>query len=225
MKLIKEGKTKDVYELPDGNILFQLKDDATGTDGVFDPGANTVGLTIEGLGKKSLELTKYFFEKFNALGIPTQYISCDLDAATMTARPAELFKGGGLEVICRLKAFGRFISRYGGYINEGAKLDYLVEFTLKDDGRGDPPAAKDTLIMLGIITNDEFDAVKELAKKITKVIERDLADKGLELFDIKLEFGKIGGQIALIDEISGGSMRVFHDGRPVDPMDIGSYLL
>ena len=223
MKLIKEGKTKDVYELPDGNILFQLKDDATGTDGVFDPGANTVGLTIEGLGKKSLELTKYYFEKLNALGIPTQYISCDLEAATMTARPAELFKGG-LEVICRLKAFGSFIKRYGGYINEGKELDYLVEFTLKDDDRGDPPAAKDTLVMLGIITDDEFESVRELAKKITKVIRQDLTEKGLELFDIKLEFGKIGGKIALIDEISGGSMRVFHNGNPVEPMDIGSYL-
>ena len=44
MKLVYKGKTKDVYELEDGNYLLQFKDDVTGENGVFDPGANTVGL-------------------------------------------------------------------------------------------------------------------------------------------------------------------------------------
>lgn len=60
MKLVYEGKTKNVYELEDGNFLLQFKDDVTGEDGVFDPGANTVGLTIEGAGQTGLRLTKYF---------------------------------------------------------------------------------------------------------------------------------------------------------------------
>ena len=51
MKLVYRGKTKDVYELEDGNYLLKFKDDVTGADGVFDPGANTVGLTIEGAGR------------------------------------------------------------------------------------------------------------------------------------------------------------------------------
>jgi len=225
MRLIKEGKTKNVYELPDGNYVMKLKDDATGTDGVFDPGSNSVGLTIEGLGKKSLEITRYYFEKLNSLGIPTHYISSDPDAATMTVRPAELFKGSGLEVVCRLKAAGSFIRRYGEYIKEGEELDYLVEFTLKDDEKGDPPATKDTLAMLGIITEDEFESVKCLTKKITAILKEDMQNKGLTLYDIKFEFGRVGGEIALIDEISGGSMRVYHDGKPVEPMDIGGYVL
>jgi len=50
MNLIVSGKTKDVYELEDGNYLLSFKDDVTGTDGTFDPGANTVGLTMEGAG-------------------------------------------------------------------------------------------------------------------------------------------------------------------------------
>ena len=45
MKLINKGKTKDVYALKDGNYLLKFKDDVTGEDGIFDPGANTVGLT------------------------------------------------------------------------------------------------------------------------------------------------------------------------------------
>ena len=33
----------------------------TGVDGVFDPGANIVGLTIEGAERTGLILMKYFF--------------------------------------------------------------------------------------------------------------------------------------------------------------------
>ena len=49
VKLIYKGKTKDVYDLKDGSYLLQFKDDVTGEDGKFDPGANTVGLTIYGI--------------------------------------------------------------------------------------------------------------------------------------------------------------------------------
>ena len=51
MKLVYEGKTKSVYELEDGNYLLKFKDDVTGENGKFDPGANTIGLSIEGMGK------------------------------------------------------------------------------------------------------------------------------------------------------------------------------
>lgn len=72
MKLVYSGKTKDVFALEDGNYLLKFKDDVTGTDGVFDPGANTVGLTLEGAGRAGLRLTKFFFEALGQKGIPTQ---------------------------------------------------------------------------------------------------------------------------------------------------------
>ena len=55
MEKIYEGKTKDVYKLENGNVLLKFKDDVTGKDGVFDPGENAVGLTIDGIGKANLE--------------------------------------------------------------------------------------------------------------------------------------------------------------------------
>lgn len=58
MELIYTGKTKNVYRLDNGNYQLQFKDDATGEDGVFDPGSNNVGLTIEGAGRAGLRLTK-----------------------------------------------------------------------------------------------------------------------------------------------------------------------
>ena len=56
-KLVYQGKTKDVFELENGNYLLKFKDDCTGKDGVFDPGENSVGLTIEGVALDVRELS------------------------------------------------------------------------------------------------------------------------------------------------------------------------
>ncbi|MCL2235952.1 MAG: phosphoribosylaminoimidazolesuccinocarboxamide synthase, partial [Defluviitaleaceae bacterium] len=118
MELVYTGKTKDVFALADGNYLLQFKDDATGKDGVFDPGENSVGLTIDGLGRESIALSKYFFEMLGRGGVPTHFISADLDKAQMVVKPAVMF-GKGLEVVVRFKATGSFTRRYGDYIPEG----------------------------------------------------------------------------------------------------------
>jgi len=223
MKLAYKGKTKDVFDLGDGSYLMQFKDDATGADGVFDPGANQVGLAIAGSGRAGVRLTEFFFKKIEAAGIPTHLVSADAEKAQMVVRPAEMF-GKGLELICRLRATGSFLKRYGGYCEEGQPLDYFVEATLKDDSRGDPPISKDALEMLGIATGDEYEALKSLTKKITAIIRGELAERGADLYDIKLEFGRIGGEMTLVDEISGGNMRAYKQGERIHPLDLPALL-
>ena len=226
MKHIYTGKTKDVYELEDGNYLLQFKDDVTGVDGVFDPGANSVGLTIEGAGRSGLKLTKYFFEVLKEKGIPTHYVDADIEKATMTVKPAEVF-GKGLEVICRYRAVGSFLRRYGLYAEEGQPLDAFVEVTIKDDEREDPPISEDALDMLGILSKDEYKVLKELTQQIGNVVKEELAKKGIELYDIKFEFGRTGEdkQIVLIDEISGGNMRAYKDGKYIEPLELEKLFL
>jgi len=226
MNLVYKGKTKDVYELEDGNYLLKFKDDVTGTNGVFDPGANTVGLTIEGVGKAGLRLTKFFYEKLNNMGIPTHYLDADIENATMTVLPAKMF-GKGVEVICRYKAVGSFMRRYGMYAKEGQDLDAYVEVTLKDDERNDPLITDEALEMLGIMTKEEYKILTDLTKNIGQVIKDELAKKGMELYDIKFEFGRVGedNHIALIDEISGGNMRAYKYGEKVDPLELERIML
>lgn len=225
MKKLYKGKTKDVYELENGNYLLKFKDDTTvGADGNLDPGGNTVGASIEGLGKASLRLSRYYFEKINAAGIFTHYIDSDLDAATMTVHPATQFGGkAGIEVICRLKAVGSFFRRYGDYCTEGQDLDYYVEVSLKDDERGDPMIAADALNMLGIVSYAEYEDLVARTKQATEIIRDDLATKGLTLYDIKMEFGRIDGKVALLDEFSWGIMRVYKDGKWLQPFELSKY--
>ena len=220
MELIYTGKTKNVFKLDNGNYLLKFKDDCTGKDGVFDPGMNEVGLTLEGVGRVNLRMTEYYFEKINAAGIPTHFVSANLDDVTMEVKPAKVF-GKGLEVICRHKAVGSFIRRYGDYIAEGADLPAYVEMTFKDDAKGDPLVTKDGLIVLGVMTAEQYDAIKELTQKITQIVADDMKAKGLDLYDIKFEFGyDADGKVMLIDEIASGNMRVYKDGKYIDPMTL-----
>ncbi len=221
MKLTYQGKTKDVYQREDGNYVLKFKDDVTGVDGVFDPGANTVGLSIEGAGKAGLKLTTYFFEQLNKQGIPTHFIDSHIEEQTMTVKPASVF-GKGLEVICRYRAVGSFLRRYGLYAEENQPLDAFVEVTLKDDGREDPPITKDALAMLDILTKEEYETLKTLTQQIAGVIKDELAKKDIELYDIKFEFGRDQetGDILLIDEISGGNMRAYKDGEYIEPLTL-----
>ena len=224
MEKVYQGKTKDVYKLDNGNFRLLFKDDVTGENGVFDPGANTVGLSIEGIGRENLKTSVYFFEILKKAGIKTHYVSADVDASAMEALPAKVF-GKGLEIICRFKATGSFIRRYGNYIDEGAPLNAYVEVTCKDDGRGDPLITKEGLEALGIMTGEQFNSVVAETKEICAIIKDTLAEKGLDLYDIKLEFGYYNGEVILIDEIASGNMRVYKDGVIVDPIDLTKMIL
>lgn len=221
MNLIYKGKTKDVYSLDENQVLLKFKDDVTGEDGIFDPGANTVGLTIDGAGKSGLKMTKFFFERLAEQGVSSHYISADIDDVSMIVKEAIPF-GKGLEVICRYRAVGSFLRRYAAYCQEGDKLDSFVEVTIKDDERGDPTISDDALNQLGILTKDEYAQLKALTKNICGIIKDELAKKDLDLYDIKLEFGrdKATGEIILIDEISGGNMRVYKNGKYIAPLDL-----
>ena len=220
MKLVYTGKTKNVFALDNGNYLLKFKDDCTGKDGVFDPGENSIGLTIEGVGDVNLRMSVYFFEKINASGIKTHFVSANLSDTTMEVLPAKVF-GKGLEVICRYKAVGSFYRRYSDYVTEGQDLDAYVEMTFKNDEKGDPLVTKDGLIVLGIMTDEQYDDLKQMTQQITQIVADDMKERGLELYDIKFEFGyDEDGKVMLIDEIASGNMRVYKDGEYIEPLKL-----
>ena len=225
MEKLYTGKTKDVYQLENGNVLLKFKDDCTGKDGVFDPGENTVALTIDGIGRANLETSIHFFELLKEKGIQTHYVSADVDNATMEVLPATVF-GKGLEVICRLVATGSFIRRYGEYIENGTVLEGgYVECTFKNDAKGDPLVTMEGLVALGVMSEEMFVSMKQQTLKITKIVADDLRSIGLDLWDIKFEFGYHNGEVILIDEIASGNMRVYKDGKIVDPVNLTKLIL
>ncbi|HOA34898.1 MAG TPA: phosphoribosylaminoimidazolesuccinocarboxamide synthase [Bacillota bacterium] len=222
MEILYRGKTKDVLLYTEDQLLLRFKDSVTGSGKLLDPGGNEVVGRVAGKGGASLRLSVYFFKLLEQAGIPTHYLGPGPEENCIVVKKARSF---GLEVICREKAWGSFVRRYGKYAAEGMPLPSLVEFTLKDDERGDPPITVETLAALQIASPEEAGYMKKTAQKATALIKKQLFKKGLELVDIKYEFGEAGGRILLIDEISGDSMRVLQNGRVLLPHEPAAIFL
>ncbi len=212
MEKIASGKTKDVYEKENGNLVLFFKDDVTGDETGVNPGANTVTGQIKGKGRMSFELTCYFFKLLKEKGIATHFVDADLSKATMEVKKAKVFGSSGLEFIWRSVACGSFYRRYKTLIEKEFQplKEPVVEITLKDDEGGDPLINNSSLIGLGIFTKQQVEELTDMTKTAIGYIDEDLKKKGLKLLDIKIEFGDIG-EFAIIDEISGDSMRVSSD--------------
>jgi phosphoribosylaminoimidazole-succinocarboxamide synthase len=222
MELIKTGKTKDVYKLPDGNYILKFKDAVTGrATGESDSCcANSAVISAEGAGLGALKMSAYYFDMIKKANIPTHFVSADFSKNEMTVRPAQVFGNGGLRCVLRYRAAGCFVRRYGMYCREGDILPKIFEVTVKDSERGNPPAAKETLMALNILSHNQYDEMHDKSIRICDIVYEDLKARGLELIDIKIEFGIVDGCVALIDEVSAGNMRVFRDGKKMEYLEL-----
>ena len=206
MKTIYRGKTKDVLvDEKDKAHYLLYKDDATGEDGVFDPGSNTVGGSVVGKGKTGLAISAYFFELLEQAGIPTHYLGSDIDAGLMQVRDVSV---PPLEFILRYYTAGSMCRRFD--LEEGIPFDppYL-EVTLKSDEQGDPLITERLCIMKGLLKEGEFDQCLDLLLRIGEVLQAELALLDLKLIDLKVEFGfDENRRLVLVDEVTPDIWRV-----------------
>jgi len=206
MKTIYEGKTKKVLtdEVTGDNYLL-FKDAATGKNGIFDPGANTVGGNVSGKGKTGLTISKYFFEIMETNGIPTHYLGADLEQGLMKVRHLTV---PALEFVLRYFTAGSMCRRFT--LEKGIPFNppYL-EVTLKNDAEGDPLISERLCLIKGLLKEGEYNKMLELLVKVGEILQKELKKLGLTLIDFKIEFGFDENQkIYLADEITPDIWRV-----------------
>ena len=209
------GKTKDCITNNDGTCTFTFKDDACGENGTFNPGANEVGLKIDGMGRASLLLSQHFFPLLEKAGIPTHFHSADAERGTMLCDHLNILP---VEFIWRDKAWGSFCKMYG--VEQGYVLNGLIEATLKDDALGDPRINREACVLLGKLTDDQYHLCDSYIRKIGGILKQELAKYGYALINFKVEFGVNSKEdVVLADEISGGIWRLLDEnGKSVDPV-------
>ena len=215
MALLQRGKTKDVYSHGDYTLELKFTDRVTLNDqGEVDPGGNNVSDSLAtGQGFACLSMTTTIFSYLAANGIPTHMVSYDLDNLSMVVRKAVTFKPG-LEWVCRWRGTGSFSRRYKTV--PGAK-DGMVfsspvyEITIKDDAGGDPLIVPDSIVALGMMSRETLDELVALNAKAMALIHDLFKQKGLDLWDIKIEWGKDAetGKLMLIDEVSANGCRAY----------------
>ena len=204
MEVIYEGKTKRLLRAGDHAVL-KFKDEVTGdAEGNPDPGGNLVIGTLDAKGAASAKVTAYFFKLMDEAGISTHFRGLrsndEIEVALTTPIP--------LEVIYRAKAFGSFLARYRGHVKPLTPLN-LVEFNLKDDTLADPLITRQAILKLGLTSDVELGRIEVTTRKVAGLVRGALTGVGLELIDMKLEFGRADDNLLVIDELSGDTMRVY----------------
>jgi len=206
MKTLYTGKTKDVLlDEETGIVSLLFKDSMTGENGVFDPGSNTVGGSVEGKGKIGLAISKYFFELMEKNGIPTHYINADVEKGLMQVRKLTVPK---LEFVLRYFTAGSMCRRFT--LEEGIVFDPpYAEVTLKDDIQGDPLISERICIMKGLLKEGQYDEALSIVARVGEVLKKELASLNLTLIDFKIEVGyDENGKIYVADEITPDIWRV-----------------
>ncbi len=206
MKTLYDGKTKTVMLDEETNVthLF-FKDTATGENGMFDPGYNTVGGSVEGKGNIGLRVSKYFFELLEANGIPTHYLGADLDKNLMKVRTLTVPK---LEFVLRYFTAGSMCRRFD--LEEGIVFDPpYTEVTLKSDEQGDPLISERLCLMKGMLVPGQYDEALDVLVRLGEVLKKELAKMDLTLIDFKIEVGyDETGKMYVADEITPDIWRV-----------------
>ena len=224
MKKLYEGKTKNVMlDEETGIVHLFFKDSATGENGVFDPGSNTVGGSVEGKGKVGLEVSKYFFELMEKNGIPTQYLGADLEQGLMKVRNLTVPR---LEFIVRYFTAGSMCRRFT--LEEGIPFNPpYAEVTLKDDEQGDPLISERICLMKGILKEGQYEEAQNVVLSVGEVLKKELASMNLTLIDFKIEVGyDESGKIYLADEITPDIWRVKDaDGNIPNQIDCAKMIL
>ena len=203
-----EGKAKRVYatENPQEYVV-EYKDDATAFN------AQKRG-SWQGKGATNNAITAHLYPQLEAAGIPTHFIE-KLSDREQRVKAVTIVP---VEVIVRNTAAGSFSKRLG--VEEGTKLSRpVVEYCYKSDELGDPLINTDTALALGWAEEKDLKRIRELALKIRDFLVPYFEQRGVNLIDFKLEFGKLpDGTIVLADEISPDTCR-FWDAQTNEKMD------
>jgi phosphoribosylaminoimidazole-succinocarboxamide synthase len=206
-KQIYEGKAKKVFATDDPRYcIVSYKDDATAFNGLKKG-------TIMGKGAINNRMTNYLINISRARN-PHTYRKGALDRETLVKRVSIV----PLEVIIRNRAAGSFAKRYG--VEEGIVFDApTVEFSYKNDELGDPLINTSHALALKLATPEEIALIKKLAFEINRQLRAYFFERGVELVDFKLEFGRLfDGSIVLADEISPDTCR-FWDVKTGEKLD------
>lgn len=208
-ELLYEGKAKKLFATEDENLVIsEFKDDLTAFNGEKKS-------SEAGKGALNNKISTELFKLLEANGIQTHFVKM-LDDNHMLHTKVKVIL---IEVIVRNIATGSLTRNLG--IKDGTTLPFtLVEFDYKNDALGDPKLNDQHALILGLVEyQDELDKLRRMARQVNDILKPYFADKGLNLVDFKLEFGKdANGNIILIDEISPDNCR-FWDMKSGEKMD------
>jgi phosphoribosylaminoimidazole-succinocarboxamide synthase len=201
LQLKYEGKAKKLFVSPQpGTVIIQFKDSVTA-------GNAAKRAELSGKGALASAISIKLSELVSSHNVPTHFIK-KLDERSFLAHEVAIIP---LEIVVRNNAAGSIVKRLGlirGQVFQPA----LLEFFFKSDALGDPLIGETHIETLQLATPAELAQIKQLALKANQILESYFCSMGLNLIDMKFEFGRDKSnpsKILLADEISPDTMRLW----------------
>ena len=204
MKFLRSGKVKDIYELPDGNLLFHFSDRISAFDVKFQ----------DSIPRKGEVLCKFAEFWFNKLSVKNHYIRTESKDKIVVKKMQMI----PIECVVRGYFYGSLVQRWkdgkvtipiGSDSRIAAKLpDPLFDPTTKSETHDIPITKRDAMDRT-LASSNEYDWLEQTSIQIYEKMTA-IADKaGFILADLKLEFGKIGNDLILGDSIGPDEYRMW----------------
>jgi len=211
LKFLTSGKVKDLYDVDDDTILFKFSDRVSAFDVKFNQ-------DIPEKGKVLCKFAEFWFEK---LDVPNHFVRRESDNEIIVKKMKML----PMECVVRGYFYGSLINRWkkgevtvpeGTDTTMAAKLpEPIFDPTTKSEH--DIPIDKSKALEMNLVTEEQFDWLKNTSISIYKKMAEIADSVGFILADLKLEFGLLNGKITLGDSIGPDEYRLW----PKDSFEVG----
>lgn len=211
-KNVYHGKVRDVYNINDELLVMVASDRISAFDVVLPRAIPFKGQVLNQIAEKFLDATSDIVPNWK-MASPDPMVTvgkyCNpfpvemIIRGYLTGSSWRTYKSGaraicGVPVPDGLKEHQRF-------------PEPIVTPTTKATEGHDEDISKEEILKQGLVSKEDYEKLEDYTRKLFQRGTEIAAEKGLILVDTKYEFGKIGDQIYLIDEIhTPDSSRYFY---------------
>ena len=201
-ELIFEGNEKQVFatDHPD-QVIFRYKDVTVAYN-------NVKRARFIGKGALDNQISAILLDYLNRNGVETHFIERIGDQEQL-CRKIEIIP---LQVVVHNRIAGSLAYRLG--VEEGYRhSNTIVDLRYNNDELEDPFINRDHAVALGLATYQELDRMYNNARRVNELLKPLFHKAGIELVDMKLEFGRASdtGAIIISDEISPDTCRLWDE--------------
>jgi phosphoribosylaminoimidazole-succinocarboxamide synthase len=196
-RLVFEGRNKKFYTSEEENcLILEFKDSSMLNNGRM--------FRLKGRGELRNKISSILFEYLQNFNVLTHYIK-PISDTSMLVRKLEMIP---IKVVVRNIAAGNFCDRFG--IERGKLLDQpVIELYYKNNTMHYPFVNDYHIYALHISTPEEIAMMTRIASKINAILRSFFERRNLKFVDARFEFGKLGDDIVLGDEISPETCRIW----------------
>ena len=200
--LIFDGNEKQIFatDQPD-RVIFRYKDVAVAYN-------NVKRARFKGKGALNNQISALLLDYLNRNGVETHFIE-QLDDCEQLCRKIEIIP---LQVVVHNRIAGSLAARLG--VDEGFRhANTILDLRYNNDELEDPFINRDHAVAIGLATYEELDGMYDTARRVNDLLKPLFHKAGIELVDVKLEFGRATdtGAIIISDEISPDTCRLWDE--------------